>query len=240
VSARNGAADGRQPASRSRRSARNAGTWFERSVADYLAATMTALTGWPSGIDRRPKTGNKDRGDIGGVRRWTLGRGTTPNRFSGKVVVECKYEKTVKLAEWAREAEIERGNDDALAGVVVHKRHGVSDPARQWVPMELATLVALLAGERPEQLIAPDDSRDAVEALSGDAGRAESVSHAVVPITVSRTMFDDIPPDPIAVVAKAINDAEIANVNRTWNEAARVARFDHLQFADPADGADGS
>lgn len=48
--------------SRSRRTAREAGTRFETSIATYLAQVLDDR------IERRAKTGNKDRGDIGGVR----------------------------------------------------------------------------------------------------------------------------------------------------------------------------
>lgn len=65
--------------------------------------------------------------------------------------MECKNVTRVNLAGWAAEAEIERGNDDALAAVVVHKRHGVADPGAQWVTCTLADFVALLTGHRPEE-----------------------------------------------------------------------------------------
>ncbi|WRS30570.1 hypothetical protein U6G28_02470 [Actinomycetaceae bacterium MB13-C1-2] len=117
--------------SRSRASAKQAGTRFERLVADYLAATVDDR------IDRRVKTGNKDRGDISGVRHML-----------GRVVLECKDTTRINLAGWAAETEIERGNDDALAGVTVHKRHGKGQPEDQWVTMTLADFVALLTGNR--------------------------------------------------------------------------------------------
>ena len=47
--------------SRSRRSAKDAGTRFERLVADYLAGKLGA------DIDRQVKTGSRDTGDIRGV-----------------------------------------------------------------------------------------------------------------------------------------------------------------------------
>ncbi|MFE5777112.1 hypothetical protein [Brachybacterium sp. NPDC056505] len=118
---------------RSRASARAAGTRFERSVADYLAATVDDR------IDRRVKTGAKDRGDVGGVRA-VLG---------GRVVIECKDVSRTDLAGWTREADTERGNDDAVAGLVVHKRRGTADPADQYVTMTVRDLVALLVGTRP-------------------------------------------------------------------------------------------
>lgn len=116
---------------RNRRSARAAGPRFERQTADYLAEHVDDR------IDRRVKTGAKDRGDIGGVRH-----------MGGRVVIECKDVTRCDLAGWVTEAEIERGNDDALAGLVVHKRRGRGDPADQYVTLTLGELVALLTGSR--------------------------------------------------------------------------------------------
>ena len=117
---------------RTHRSARTAGTRFERQIADYLAAAMD-----DDRIDRRVKTGNKDRGDISGLRV-----------HSRRLVVECKNVARVSLPEWTNEAHIEAGNDDALTGVVIHKRKGVTDPGRQWVAMTVDDLLALLTGRR--------------------------------------------------------------------------------------------
>lgn len=115
---------------RNRASAKKAGSSFERLVADYLAATVDDR------IDRRVKNGNRDLGDIGGVR--------LPD--GGKVVVECKNVATVSLPAWLREAEVERQNDLAKIGVVVHKRRGTTVPGEQFVTMTLDTLVVLLGG----------------------------------------------------------------------------------------------
>jgi len=116
---------------RSRASAKKAGSSFERSTADYLAAVVDDR------IDRRVKNGAKDRGDVGGV------------RIHGKrVVLECKNTAKTSLGTWANEAEIERGNDDALMAAIVHKRHGKGQPADQWVTMTLADFAALLTGNR--------------------------------------------------------------------------------------------
>lgn len=158
--------------SRTRASAKAAGSRFERSVADYLNITLAKLIGFPQNVDRRVRTGAKDRGDIGGVWRRALGN-DGEYLDDQRIVIECKDTSRVNLAGWARETEIERGNDDALAGVIVHKRHGVADPARQWVTMELAEFVALLTGERPAALVPSDDPGDAAEAVSGDDGRSE-------------------------------------------------------------------
>jgi len=116
---------------RSRASAKKAGSSFERSTADYLATVVDDR------IDRRVKNGAKDRGDVGGV------------RIHGKrIVLECKNTAKTSLGTWANEAEIERGNDDALMAAIVHKRHGKGQPADQWVTMTLADFAALLTGNR--------------------------------------------------------------------------------------------
>ncbi|WP_461004588.1 hypothetical protein [Trueperella pyogenes] len=116
---------------RNRASAKKAGTTFERTIANYLNTHVD------NRIDRQIKTGVKDVGDIAGIRIW-----------GQKIVAECKNVRTPALPQWAREADIERGNADALAGLIIHKRHGVSAPEKQWVTMTLAELVALLNGNR--------------------------------------------------------------------------------------------
>lgn len=112
---------------RTRASAKAAGTRFESSIAAWLAHRLQAP------IERRARTGAKDRGDIAGI---THG----PHR----VVIECKDTARVTLAGWITEAHTEALNDGALIGLVVHKRHGVTDPARQWVAMTVADLANLL------------------------------------------------------------------------------------------------
>ena len=116
---------------RSRASAKAAGTRHERAVADCLAQHVDDR------IDRRVKAGSKDRGDIGGVRH-----------LGARVVVECKNTSRLDVGTWLREAEVERGNDDATVGLVVAKRHGKGAPADQLVLMTLGDLVALLTGSR--------------------------------------------------------------------------------------------
>ena len=102
-------------------------------MADYFALALD-----DDRIDRRVKTGAKDRGDIAGL------------RMRGKrVVVECKdYGGRHKLPEWLKEAEAERGNDDAEYGIVAWKRLGVRDPAKQYVTMTAETFMAMVAGGR--------------------------------------------------------------------------------------------
>jgi hypothetical protein len=119
--------------SRSRASARKAGSTFETLIADYLAEHVDDR------IERRTRNGAKDRGDISGLRH-----------MGERVVIECKDTARLDLAGWLAEAETERGNDDAVAALVVHKRHGKADPAEQLVTMRLLDLVALLTGTRPQ------------------------------------------------------------------------------------------
>jgi hypothetical protein len=120
---------------RNRASARKAGTSFETAVAGYLAAHGDDR------IERRAKNGSKDRGDVSGLRH-----------MGERIVVEAKdYGGRIDAGPWLAEAETERGNDDALAGLVVAKRRGKGQPGDQLVIMTLADLVSLLTGERPPE-----------------------------------------------------------------------------------------
>ena len=119
--------------SRNHASARAAGARFERTIADYLARHVSEF------IDRRVKTGAKDKGDLVNVRA-----------FGHRVTVEAKdYGGKFLLGPWLREVDIERGHDDAIAGVVVIKRRATTDPGDQVVAMTVRDLVALLTGVRP-------------------------------------------------------------------------------------------
>lgn len=104
---------------RSRRSAKSAGTRFETAIATALSEALA-----DDRIERRARNGSKD--------------------------IECKDCTRIDLPGWTREAQLEAGNDDALVGVVVHKRRGVSDPLRQWVSMTVDDLVSILTGQRSE------------------------------------------------------------------------------------------
>lgn len=117
---------------RSRASAKAAGTRTETAVAAYLAEHVDDR------VERRRLSGPRDRGDIAGLRV-----------HGQRLVVEVKDCSRVEIGPWLNEAEIERGNDDALAGVVVAKRRGKGSPADLTVLMTLADLVALLTGSRP-------------------------------------------------------------------------------------------
>lgn len=109
------------------------GSAFEKSVADYLRETLGN-----DAIERRALAGTADRGDIAGV------------TFRGRrVVVECKAEKALRVADYLREAETERRNDGAEFGVVVSKRRGVGEArtGEQLVLMTLETFCRLMQSE---------------------------------------------------------------------------------------------
>lgn len=109
------------------------GTTFERLIADQLATSLN-----DDRIDRAPMRGNADRGDIAGVR----------TALGGKVAIECKqYGGKYLVGPWLNEAEVERGNADAVAGVVVAKRRGYGQALDQVVFMTVRDLIALLGGE---------------------------------------------------------------------------------------------
>lgn len=118
---------------RSRASAKAAGTRHESSVVAYLADHIDDR------IERRRQSGANDRGDVSG---W---------RYGGlRVVAELKdYGGRVLVGPWLNEAETERLNDDAAVGLVIAKRRGIADPGEQIVLMTLRDLTALLTGERP-------------------------------------------------------------------------------------------
>lgn len=103
------------------------GTSFERLLADGFAAALD-----DDRIDRAPLRGNADRGDIAGV----------ANPF-GKIAVEAKNVARLDLGGWVREADTERGNLDANAGVVIHKRRGKGQFLDQFVTMTVRDFLAI-------------------------------------------------------------------------------------------------
>lgn len=120
---------------RSRASAKAAGSRFERSIADHLAQQIDDR------VDRKVKTGAADRGDIGGLRH-----------MGQRIVIECKdYGGRFQAGPWLNEAETERGNDDAGVGLVIAKRRGTTNPGDQVVLMTVTDLISLLTGSRPEE-----------------------------------------------------------------------------------------
>lgn len=113
---------------RNLRSAKAAGSRFERLVADYLSDRLYGLN-----VDRQVKTGARDAGDIAGV------------HLAGKrVAIECKNVTRMNLPKWVQEAHTEAGNIGAAVGVVIHKRHGNGKPEDQWVTMTVTDLVTII------------------------------------------------------------------------------------------------
>lgn len=130
---------------RNRKSAMEAGEKFAQATADYLGMKLG-----DDRIERRVLHGKKDRGDIAGV------------RIHGKrTVVECKNRRPRNEVGAVREAEVERGNDDAEFAVAVLKVDGVGmTPQRmgeQLVCMSLETFAAICAGGH--DLLEGDDER---------------------------------------------------------------------------------
>lgn len=116
---------------RTRQSAKTAGARFERQIADHLDAYL------PGRIDKQPRTGAKDKGDIAGV--------TTPD--GRPIAIECKNVACTQLANWICEAHTEADNLGAAAGIIIHKRRGRSSPDCQWVTMTVADLIAILTDQ---------------------------------------------------------------------------------------------
>ena len=113
---------------RNLKSAKAAGSRFERLIADHLNERLYGLS-----VDRQVKTGALDSGDIAGVH--LAGR---------RLAIECKNVARLDLPKWTREAHTEAGNIGGAAGVVIHKRHGNSKPEDQWVTMTVTDLVTIV------------------------------------------------------------------------------------------------
>jgi len=100
---------------------------FERVMADWFKDQWSHL------IDRRVKTGVRDRGDIGNF-----------HIHGHALTIECKNLKSYDLAEAIREAEKESVNDASLAGIAVVKRRGKRQPGDQYVVMTASVFLTLL------------------------------------------------------------------------------------------------
>ena len=118
---------------RSRDSAKRAGRWMQQLVADYWKVHIDP------DVEQRKLSGTKDRGDISGIKI-----------HGQRIAVEVKNTAKLTVASFLAEAEQERINDDALAGVVIAKRTGKAQPEDQLVIMTLRDFTAILTGTRPE------------------------------------------------------------------------------------------
>lgn len=99
------------------------GSAAERAVVAYLRDQ-----GFPH-AERRLAGAAHDRGDIAGV----------PG-----VVLEVKAAARTELAAWVDEALVERDNDGADYGIVVHKRRGKGGAADWYATCSFDQLVRLL------------------------------------------------------------------------------------------------
>lgn len=100
------------------------GTAFESAIVEYLQDKLCDDT-----IERRALNGTADRGDISGV------------TFCGlRMVLECKNENRMRLAEYMREAETEAKNDGAFYYAVIHKKRGVGISTLQTVGQQYVTM----------------------------------------------------------------------------------------------------
>lgn len=110
------------------------GSSFEQQIADYLNDALETDT-----FHRLSLRGTQDEGDVWGL--FAHGR---------RVVVEAKNHRRMALSEWLDEAEAERGNADALAAVVIHKRKGkgAAKFGETYVTLTLADLLAIITGVR--------------------------------------------------------------------------------------------
>lgn len=116
--------------SRNRQSAKKAGTAFETLISTALREALR-----DSAIQRAPHWGAEDKGDIVNV------------KICGHdIVIQAKDVARIDLPGWTRDAKVQAVNAGAVAGIVIHKRRGTTDPMRQWVTFTVAELVALITG----------------------------------------------------------------------------------------------
>lgn len=120
---------------RNRKSAKAAGTRFERDQADHWKKALDNKH-----IDRQIKTGGKDKGDIRGVEH--LGQ---------EIAIECKdYGGKIQAGTWIKEAHEAAKNKEAGAGIVIAKRRGTTDPNEQWVITTVGDMLAIMTGKPRE------------------------------------------------------------------------------------------
>ena len=110
------------------------GTAFETLIVNELQQHLGPE------ICRRATTGAKDRGDVHGLYIRGL-----------RTVAELKNTKAAQLGSHWNEVEVERGNDDADVGILIHKRHGKGQALDQWVTLTVRELITIITGSRPEE-----------------------------------------------------------------------------------------
>lgn len=110
---------------RSRASAKKAGTAWETAIVRYLCGE-----GWTL-AERRARTGALDQGDITGI----------PG-----VCIEAKNTNRITLGQFLDEAETEAANANADIAVAWVKRRGKASPADGYVILSGKTFADLLRG----------------------------------------------------------------------------------------------
>ena len=103
--------------------ARAKGTAWETAIVNYLIGEGFVMA------ERRALAGALDKGDITGI----------PG-----VVIEAKNTKTINLAQFVDEANVEAINANADVGVAWVKRRGKTSPAEAYVVMSGTTFMELL------------------------------------------------------------------------------------------------
>lgn len=98
------------------------GRAWETAVAKYFAEN-----GFP-GAERRRQAGANDRGDFSGL---------------PLLAGEAKHERSYKLPEWVREAELEARNAGVPFGVVLARQNGKPDPADGFAIMSIRQFVVV-------------------------------------------------------------------------------------------------
>ena len=135
----------RRATKRNRASAKAAGAQFEIRAAEYLREELENIY-----ISRQDKNGDKDLGDIAYVGAKHAGVRSPGSIERVPITWESKNTASMNLTGAMREAQAEAANFQEKYGgpeplpVVHHKRHGVAAPGKQWVTMEVDTLVRLL------------------------------------------------------------------------------------------------
>jgi hypothetical protein len=103
--------------------AKQKGTAAETAVVKFLREN-----GFPY-AERRALHGTVDKGDITGC---------------GPIVFEVKNHKTIDLAGWIKELEVEMVNAKADTGAVIAKKRGTTDPGEWYAVLPTRVLVGLL------------------------------------------------------------------------------------------------
>lgn len=103
------------------------GSAYERTIVDYLRRSGFR-------VDRTRAGWTDDRGDVHGV--------TSPK--NQPFTIECKNHARLNLAGWIGELYTEIHNAGGVAGVLVHKKRGTTDPAEQYATLPFGMLVQLL------------------------------------------------------------------------------------------------